>query len=153
MIGSAGPFGRFFQIGYVTHDIASGLAILEGTMGARRIDLLEDFRDANGDPVMIRALSHLSMGDAEIELIEPRADWPSVYLDALPADDRTIALHHIGYRQPDVAAWTAARDRAQAAGLAISMEGYTPHAHFAYIDTRATLGHYTEVVYREDRPH
>lgn len=104
MSASAGPFGRFFQIGYVTRNIANGLAILESEMGAQRIDLLDDLRDAQGNRVMIRALSHLNLGEAEIELIEPRLDWPSIYLDALPADDQTIALHHIGYRQPDIAA-------------------------------------------------
>lgn len=145
--------GGFFQIGYVTRNIANGLAILEGDMGAQRIDLLDDLRDAQGNRVMIRALSHLSLGEAEIELIEPRIDWPSVYLDALPADDRTIALHHIGYRQPDIAAWTDARDRAHAAGMAIPMEGATDHARFAYLDTRAVVGHYTEVVYRQDPGH
>jgi hypothetical protein len=112
MIGAAGPFGTLFQIGYVTRNIASGLAILENQMSARRIDLTEDLRDGQGNQVMIRALSHLSLCDIEIELIEPRPDWPSVYLDALPPDDDTIALRHIGYRQPDVEAWTKARNRA-----------------------------------------
>jgi hypothetical protein len=153
MIGTAGPFGTLFQIGYVTRNIAKGLAILEGGMSARRLDLLENLRDARANQVMIRALSHLTLGDMEIELIEPRPDWPSVYLDALPEHEDAIALHHLGYRQPDVEAWTEARNRADAAGLAIPMEGATSRARFAYLDTRATIGHFTEVVYREDRAH
>lgn len=51
---------------------------------------------------MIRAHSHLDLREAV--LIESRLEWPSAYLDALSADDRTIALHHIGYRQPPIAA-------------------------------------------------
>ena len=147
---AVGPFGTFFQFGYVTRDIQAGLAILERQMGAVRNDLIEDFRDAQGNPVMIRALSHLMLSGAEIELIEPRLDCPSVYLDALPNDGTAIALHHLGYRQPNVPAWQQARDRADAAGLPIAMEGATAHARFAYLDTRPTLGHFTEIVYRED---
>lgn len=120
-------------------------------MNARRIDLLEDVRDDQGNQVMIRALSHLTLGDIEVELIEPRPDWPSVYLEALPEGEDAISLHHLGYRQPDVAAWTEARNRAEAAGLAIPMEGATTWARFAYLDTRSTIGHFTEVVYRKDR--
>lgn len=146
----AGPFGPLFQIGYVTRDIFAGLDILEKGMGASRIDLFDDFRDASSNPVMIRALSHLMLGDVEIELIEPRPDWRSVYLDALPERSDRIALHHLGYRQPDVTAWEQARERAMASGLAIAMEGATPRARFAYLDTCATVGHFTEIVYRQD---
>jgi Glyoxalase/Bleomycin resistance protein/Dioxygenase superfamily len=149
MDGSAGAFGPLFQIGYVTRNIQAGLATLDG-MGASRIDLFEDYRDSDGNPVMIRALSHLMLGDIEIELIEPRPDWPSVYLDALPDRNEQIALHHLGYRQPDVKAWEGVRERALASGLSIAMEGATPRARFAYLDTCDSVGHFTEIVFREE---
>ncbi|MDT0576360.1 hypothetical protein RM533_09180 [Croceicoccus sp. F390] len=65
MSANAGPSGRFFQIGYVTRNIANGLAVLEIEMGAQRIDLLDDLRDAQGNQLMIRALSHLNLEQAK----------------------------------------------------------------------------------------
>lgn len=149
MDAAAGAFGPLFQIGYVTRDIRAGLAALDA-MGATRLDLFEDFRDPDGNPVMIRALSHLMLGNVEVELIEPRPDWPSVYIAALPERSDQIALHHLGYRQPDVKAWEDVRERALASGLAIAMEGATPRARFAYLDTCDSVGHFTEIVFREE---
>jgi len=147
----AGPFGTFFQIGYVTRDIHRAVAMLVDQMGATRIDLIEDFRDPQGDPVVIRSLSHLSLGEAEMEIIEPRLDRPSIYLDALPADDAIIGLHHLGYKQPDIPTWESAMAILCADGAVIAMEGAVPTARFAYIDTRRLVGHYTEMVYRASR--
>lgn len=148
MDGSTGAFGPLLQIGYVARNIQAGLAALEG-MGATR-DLFEDYRDPDGNPVMIRALSHLMLGNVEIELIGPRPDWPSVYLDALPERSDRIALHHLGYRQPDVKGWEEVRERALASGLSIAMERATPRARFAYLDTCDSVGHFTEIVFREE---
>lgn len=144
----AGPFGIFFQIGYVTRDIHRAVAMLVDRMGASCIDLIEDFRDPQGNPVVIRSLSHLTLGDAEIEIIEPRRDPPSIYLDALPVDSAIIGLHHLGYRQPDILTWESAMETIRAEGATIAMEGAVPTARFAYIDTRHLTGHYTEMVYR-----
>jgi catechol 2,3-dioxygenase-like lactoylglutathione lyase family enzyme len=149
MHDAEGPFGRFFQIGYVTRNVREACATLTRRMGARRIDLIEDLRDADGREVMIRSLSHLSLGDVEIELIEPRTDWPSIYLDALPPEgDATPALHHLGYRLPDIESWDAAMQALRGAGMAVALEGAPPRVRFAYLDTRDEIGHYTEVVYR-----
>jgi len=143
-----GPYGRFFQIGYVTRDLAAAAARL-ARMGARQIDLFEDFKRPGGEPSAIWGLSHLALGGAELELIQPRLDRPSIYLEALPAEADAIALHHVGYMNPDVPAWEAAMAKIRADGATVAVEGATPRARFAYLDTRADLGHYTEVVWRD----
>jgi len=143
-----GPYGRFFQIGYVTRDLATAAARLT-QMGARRIDYFEDFKRPNGDPSAIWGLSHMARGGAELELIQPRLDRTSIYLDALPEESGAIALHHVGYLHPDVPAWEAAMARVRASGATVVSEGAMPQARFAYLDTRADLGHFTEVVWRQ----
>lgn len=143
-------FGTFFQIGYVTRDIGAAVKLLTDGMGATLIDLLEDFRDPQGNPVVIRSLSHLMLGKVEIEVIEPRLDQPSIYLDALPQAGETVALHHLGYRHADIASWEAAMAALRATGVDVPMEGATARARFAYIDTRCDIGHFTEVVYRAE---
>jgi hypothetical protein len=120
-------------------------------MGARRIDLIPNFADPAGNPVAIRSLAHLSMGDAEIEVIEPRIDWASIYLDAPPVDGVMVGLHHLGYMKPDIPSWEAALDVIRASGMDIAMERATPDARFAYVDTRPLAGHFTEMVYRASR--
>jgi hypothetical protein len=143
-----GPYGRFFQIGYVTRDIHHALQGLE-RMGARQGDLHEDFRTESGEPSAIYALSHLILGAAEIELIQPRLERASIYLEALPEKIGALAVHHIGYLHPDIPAWEGAMRTVRAGGLAVAVEGATSYARFAYLDTRAEVGHYTEVVWRE----
>lgn len=145
------PFGIFFQLGYVARDIRGAVAMLETRMGARRIDLISDFADPAGNAVAIRSLAHLSMGDVEIEIIQPRLNWPSIYLDALPIGGAMIGLHHLGYMQSDMPSWEAAMRTIRASGMDIAMEGDTPNARFAYVDTRPLVGHFTEMVYRASR--
>lgn len=149
MTSSYGPFGRFFQIGYVTRDIDKGCALLRDRMGAQQIDLIEEFRDGEGNQMMIRSLAHLSLGDVEIEIIEPRVGWDSIYVEALPGEgDPTPTLHHLGYRLPDVASWEAAMEGLKASGMTVALDGAASRVRFAYLDTRGEVGHYTEVVYR-----
>lgn len=146
-----GFFGRFFQLGYVTRDLESAVRTLVDEQQAMLIDLIEDFKDQAGQPVVIRRLAHLMLGDAEIELIEPRLDWQSLYLEALPEKGIAMAFHHIGYMQPDVEQWEVAMARAEERGMVTVMKGSTPRARFAYLDTRAHNGHYSELVWRAPR--
>lgn len=146
-----GFFGRFFQLGYVTRDIERAVRLLVDEQQAQLVDLIDDFKDQAGQPVAIRRLSHLMLGDAEIELIEPRLDWTSLYLEGLADDSAAMAFHHIGYMQPDVEHWHTAMALAEDRGLVVALQGSVPHARFAYLDTRAQNGHYSEVVWRASR--
>lgn len=147
MPAAIGP-ARFFQLGYVTRDIHAALPRLEQLLGAARVDLIEDFRDGQGNPTPLQNLSHLALPGAEIELIQPREGHPSIYLDALPGDPAEVGLHHLGFLVPDKSAWDEAVERLNPAVNPIAMSADTPAVRFAYFDTRARTGHYTELVLR-----
>lgn len=133
-----------FQIGYVVHDIDEAIARFEG-LGGALIDRIMDMRDDHGNPAMIRNLSHLHMGACEIELIEARDGYESVYTDWPLATDG-IGLHHLGYMADTDEQWRAASS--QWDEFAIVMEIDIPRVRVRYYDTRNILGHYIELVQR-----
>jgi len=144
-------YGRFFQIGYVTRDIDLALAHLTRRMGARQLDVLRDFRPG-GNRVEILHLAHMSLPGVEIEVIQPRLDWPSIYLGALPDGNGEVGFHHLGFMLPDLAAWDRAMSSLEAMQTPVVMQGTSPAVRFAYIDTRRRAGHYSELVYRATTP-
>ena len=143
-------YGRFYQLGYVTRDIDAAIAHLQTRMGATLLDVFYDLRDGNGDQVALKNLSHLSLPGAEIELIEPRLDWPSIYLDALPEGADDIGFHHLGFLIPDDVTWDTAMASFETFGTPVVMSGATPQVRFAYVDTRRQCGHYSEIAQRFD---
>jgi hypothetical protein len=117
-------------------------------MGAVRIDLVPELRDGDGKAVAIRGVAHLALPGLEIELIEPRPDWDSIFLAALPTSDEDVGFHHLGFLLPDRAAWDAAVADFAVMGTPIVMQGETPDVRFAYFDTRRHAGHYSEIALR-----
>jgi hypothetical protein len=143
-------YGRFFQLGYVVRDIDAAVAGIQRRMGAEVVDVVRDLRDEAGNEVALLNLSHLAVPGAEIELIEPRLDWPSIYLEALPDNPGDIGFHHLGFLLPDQSAWDRAIESCEALNTPVVMEGGTSAVRFAYIDTRRQAGHYSEIVLRFD---
>lgn len=144
----AAKYGRFFQLGYVVRDIDAAIAGLQKRMGASLVDVAHDLRDAAGQPRLIENLAHMAVPGAEIELIQPRAGWPSIYEDALPDCAAGVGFHHVGFLVPDLEAWDAALGELAAMRTPIVWQGAYPHVRFAYIDTRRHAGHYSELVWR-----
>ena len=142
-------YGRFFQLGYVTRDIEHGIADVKRRMGAQQIDLIDDVRDAEGAETPLLRLAHLVLPGVEVELIQPRLDRDSIYLDMLPPEgDPTAKLHHLAFAVPDEAAWEAAVADFAVMDTPIALEFRTPRIWCAYFDTRCETGHYSELVLR-----
>jgi hypothetical protein len=141
-------YGRFFQLGYVTRDISRAAPCLLQRMGATQIDLIHEPRDEAGNVYPLLHLAHFSLPGVEIELIEPRLDRPSIYLEALPDRGEDSSLHHMGFSVSDVQAWDRAVATFDAMQTPIVMEGETSQVRFAYFDTRRQAGHYSELVLR-----
>lgn len=140
---------RQFQLGYVTGDIDAGTRHLVDAAGARRLTRFDDFHAPDGKRSAIGSLAHFQLAELEVELIQPRAEWDgSIYLDALPRDDQLIALHHIGYLFESLPRFHAVLDEARRSGIDVPAEGGTDRAAYAYLDTRASTGHFTELVHR-----
>lgn len=137
-----------FQLGYVVRDLAAAIAKFE-QLGASLLDRIIDMRDGEGHPVIIRNLSHLQLGSREVELIEAREGYPSVYTDwPLPEDG--IALHHLGYLADTDGQWDEASRLWSTLPVAMAID--LPRVRVRYYDTRETLGHYLELVQRRSLP-
>jgi hypothetical protein len=141
-------YGRFYQLGYVTRDIDVAVANLERRMAARRIDLIHDLRDEAGRPAQLLHVAHLALPGVELEIMEPRLDWPSIYLEDLPESPGAVRLHHLGYVLPDVAAWDRAVTQLSRMATPIVLQFETSQVKVAYFDTRQQTGHYSEIVLR-----
>lgn len=143
-------YGRFYQIGYVARDIDAAINHLQQRMGATLVDVIHDIRTEAGDQVCIKNLSHLALPGVELEVIQPRLDHESIYLEALPKEDDKVSFHHLGFLIPDQQAWEQAIASFDTFDTPIVMEGGTSEVRFAYFDTRRQCGHYSEIAWRYD---
>lgn len=133
------PLTDFYQLGFVTRDLGRATELLGGRYGIRR------FRRKRANDWMESA--HAFAGETMIELIAVGEGAPPLYTAHLPADE-TARLHHLGYRIPDTASWERLESAIAGSGLATPLKGAAMDGHlrYAYVDTRADLGIYTEYV-------
>ena len=82
----------------------------------------------------------------EYELIDPLSGYVDLYRDILP-DDHTPRLHHTGVLVND---WQRLESDIAARGLPVIVSGDLGEIKFAYVDTRAALGHYVEYMWMSD---
>lgn len=135
----------FFQLGYVTRDLPRAMALWRTRYGID--DFLSfDSRDfaepgATGPFVKVALAYH---GDVMVELIQPDADDPGLYADALRADGG-VMLHHLGYLVDEARFATLESDCA-ALGIATPIIR-TSGVSYLYADTRADTGLFTELVF------
>ncbi|MGI9623379.1 MAG: VOC family protein [Acidimicrobiales bacterium] len=79
-------------------------------------------------------------GEAQIQLIEQHDDTPSIYLDMFP--NGTYGHHHIALLVPD---YEYHRDRLIGEGFVLGCELHANDIDAAYLDTRSTIGCFTEL--------
>ncbi len=140
----------FFQVAYVTPDMDRLLATLNDDLGVGRFFVI---RDAHVEDQTLRgqpfeSQQHLAFGYAgqlQFEIIQP-ISGSSIYtefLDSRPGG----GLHHLGILVDDY-------DKAVSevsATLPLVQTGRSDTTRFAYFDTIATLGAYTEIVQLGER--
>lgn len=142
--------GGLFQVGYVTPDLDAFLATANGSLGVDRFMVLRDakvshqtFRGASS-----LATQDLAFGNAgmfQIEVIAPTSG-ENTYTEFL-AEHPQGGLHHVGALVEDYDA--AVRDLGRHAPVA--QTGQAGGTRFAYLDTRPTLGSYTEIIQLDDQ--
>jgi hypothetical protein len=142
--------GEFFQLGYVTRNLARAMELWTtryGVTGFFSFDTRDFAQPGHPGPFMKVALGY--QGAVQVELIEPDLDEPGIYRDALPAGEGTN-LHHLGYLV-DPARFDGVRARFEAQGIPvpthIAGEGGPT---LLYADMRAENGLYAEFVARSD---
>jgi methylmalonyl-CoA/ethylmalonyl-CoA epimerase len=136
-----------FQIGFVVPDIHKAMAFFKDKLGVPEFLFLEDpgLSDETylGKPTPLKLnLAFGWCGDTQIELILPieGVSTYSKFLDHNPQG----GMHHYGIEVPNYA--QGLKDM-EARGLKLVQSGRHNETRFAYYDTTATIGAFTEIVY------
>ncbi len=135
-----------FQIGFVVPDIHKAMAFFKDKLGVPEFLFLEDpgLEDETylGKPAPLKLnLAFGWCGDTQIELILPIAGVStySKFLDHNPQG----GMHHYGIEVQDYA--QGVRDL-EAQGFPLVQAGRHNETRFAYFDTTAMIGAFTEIV-------
>ena len=146
-----------YQIGYVTHDLERAIAFLHETkMGVeefllRETDLTVQIRGRECSLSMRVAIANV--GRMQFEVIQPAAGATDIYTQGIDYERSVPAFHHVGVAVPGpISAWNdLAQDvRSNGDDFALAFaydDGQEARVHFAYVDTRAYLGHSTEYLW------
>lgn len=154
-------FRNFLQFGYVTDDIDAAAAYLESTAGAGKC--LKSYGSslgggrlpAEGAPRSAFAVvdgvladewtidvALVNAGATNLEVIRPVGGAVDLYRNAIrPGAPAT--LHHVGFTVDD---FDEASAVVAASGRSWAQYGDSGEIRFGYLDLRAELGHYVEVM-------
>jgi hypothetical protein len=137
--------GHIYQNAYVVDDLDRAIDTWINTIGAgpffvlRRLSTLAiEYHDEPS--TMDISIAVGQAGPIHIELIQVHSKGPTVYTDMHPIGSGG-GFHHLGMLAVD---FPAAIDGYRAAGHRVGMTGVFGSTPFAYIDTRASIGFFTE---------
>jgi hypothetical protein len=140
-----------YQNGYVTHDLDRGLEIFAdrfGVEGFGRYDAEIGVTTPNGVRPLEMRIAAGWVGGLNIELMQPVSGHVEPLMAMLP-DDRSDAVprfHHFALRRENL---TDMREEIVGCGLPLAFAGEPPGMVFAYLDARAGIGHFIELVWKE----
>lgn len=148
------PF-RIFQIAYVARDLDQATAACGALYGLTRFQVTRDV------PIQTRAGEaglHFALafsGDLQIEVIQPAGGADEIYRSGLPTNGAAMRLHHLGHLIDHERSWHAVTQAIGQSGLDVPVSGTFKREgvalmHYAYVDTRATLGHCLEYMYQTE---
>jgi hypothetical protein len=144
------------QLGYVTKDLERATLFFEKKLGATGFSLAEheltaDFSGRQRSFAMRVALARV--GDRQVEIIQPLSGAVEFYRDGIDFDRCIVTLHHVGLAiEGPIAAWDKMVEDVRASGddftlIFASDENRDFRVRFAYVDTRAHYGHFTEYLW------
>jgi hypothetical protein len=135
--------GKFLQLGYVCRDIEKAMATFSERCGVHDFGTMEGPMPQFGrEPIQKIALAF--RGDVMVELIQPQLDLPSVYDHAIPTNEVTARLHHLGYVLADENEWNSVHEHHAKLGNARVAGADHDMVRYCYFDTFADTGHFTE---------
>lgn len=134
------PLDGLYQLGFTTRDLAAAVTLLRERYGVIR------FRRRRASEWMETA--HAYAGESMLEIIAVGPGAPALYAEHLPEGDGIVRLHHLGRRIADPRGWARLEAAIHAGGYDTPMKGAVMDGHlrFAYVDTRADLGIYSEYI-------
>ena len=151
-------FRNFLQLGYVTDDIDAASSYLQSTLGTTRCVKHYKSSLGGGSPTSGRTpyvvvdgaaadewvidVALVNAGPTNLEIIRPVSGAVDLYRDAIrPGEPAT--LHHLGFVVADFAEASAI---VAASGKAWKQFGDSGGIRFGYLDMRAELGHFVEIM-------
>jgi len=144
-------FKGVFQVAYAVHDIQAAQSFFKETLGVQQFFVIENVsmndQTYRGQPVECR--QHIAFGYAgtmQIELVQTLSG-ENTFTEFLR--QRGQGLHHLGIQVADLD--RATRDMTEQHGFALVESGAIGQAtRFSFLDTRAALGTYIELVYLDE---
>lgn len=141
--------GDIVQICFIVEDLDAAMKHWTETVGAGPFFAQRDLKvpvEYRGTPAFLDI--HVGLGQAgtiQIELIEIISTAPSVYTDMFP-EPKSSGFHHVAVFVKDIEKEIAAM---VADGHSMGARGDFAGTPFAYMDTRSTVGIFTEL-YQDD---
>jgi hypothetical protein len=140
---------NLFQVAWVVNDLEESIRHWLSTTGIGPFFVVAHSKveriTYRGEPAVLDMSAGLAQaGPIQIELIQQHNDGPSAYRDMYPKGRE--GFHHLCTM---TTSFDADIDRYRTLGCAAVTQGAFGDMRFAYVDTRATLGHMTEII--EDR--
>jgi len=138
-----------YQNAYVTRDIAWARRRMSedwGLSGWADFEVEFPVRTPDGEFLQATKVASAWGGDLQIELIEPVSGYIQPFIDFLPEDpdDPSPRFHHFAQWRDTMAQVDA---EVAALGFPVACQGGIPDLIYTYLDTRATLGHFMELVW------
>ena len=134
-------FEGLFQIAYVTGDLDRAVQAVKARYGIAEMMVTRGMRHS---PATSLDLALAWIDGWMIELIEPHGDGASVYEAIVPDEGQSMRQHHLGHLLRDPASWERLQTTVAASGDPVFVEKDTGLFHYVFVDTRTTLGHFTE---------
>ena len=135
-------FRRHFQVAYVANDARAAMRRLADDFGVRNWQVAAD-RPAES---LQEVIGLAWVGELMLEVIQPRPSRPSLYTDWVPPGSDEVRLHHLAFIADGPADYAQAVAGLEAMGYPSVYSGsFGARLDFAYIDTRAAVGHYYEI--------
>ena len=149
-------FGDLFQASYVAKDRDRAVELAQSQMGVDNFVLFDSQAPVlSGGKVQTLSLrvAVANIGRHQFEIIQPVSGPTHIYTDGMDMDGRVMSFHHLALAVTgSYSRWEEALRQLRASGNEIAFLSPAepvdkPMACFAYVDTRKTLGHYTEYLW------
>lgn len=152
----AARYGDLFQMSYVTRDRDAAVAHAETRLGFTGFRLSESttevFAGGRVQTLSLRA-AMATVGGRQIEIIEPVGGPIAVYTEGVDLAARLLTFHHMAIAvRGEVEEWERLLAEVRASGEEIAylfpaLTDAAARMRFCYVDTRSSIGHFTEYLW------
>ena len=145
-------YRHFFQLAYVTTDIEHSIRLFGEFYGIQKFLTFDEPASMNIIDNRLETsckmqLAFATIGEHQLELIEPIEDPLGRYTEILPKEGFGQRFHHLGCRFQKRGEWEAFRSSLDSGKHPIAIENVGGESRYLYLDERPNLGHYLEYMW------